>query len=127
MTNELEIIKNIVESTFEVDLSSKSRTRFLADKKKIYSRLAREKTFYSFQQIGDKIEKNHATIISHLTTSEMLLNYDKDFKRDYELCESKVPEFEAMKPASKSALLIKLAYHKNMISKIKNELKKREL
>ena len=92
--NELEIICNIVNDFFQVDIRCGRRKREIADKRIIYSKIAKEKTAYSFTKIGEEINKDHSTIMHHLKQFDSLYEYDKYFKRDYINCLKKIPVFK---------------------------------
>lgn len=61
--NELKNIISVVNRVTGQDITSKSRVRPVADAVKIYSALARKFTPYTFEQIGESINRNYATIL----------------------------------------------------------------
>ena len=61
--NELKSIISVVNRVTGQDITVRSRVRPVADAVKIYSALARKFTPYTFEQIGESINRNYATIL----------------------------------------------------------------
>src|SRR5690606_13180759 len=120
------IIRETVEKTFDVNLSSKARNRFIADKRMIYSKIARERTVYSVQIIGREISKDHATVLNHLKQAESLIEYDRQFKKDYFHCLEKIPVFDNYSDVTDSALRRIYKKTRQQEYKIRKELLRRE-
>jgi len=84
---DLEIIKlkEIINETFSVDVCNISRKREIIDAKKIYSKILRDRG-YSYETIGQSINKNHATILHYMSSIDFTLTYDKVMTNKYIFC-----------------------------------------
>ena len=123
---ELEIIRETIEKIFDVDLASKNRQRFVADKRIIYSKIARDRTVFSVQIIGREIKKDHATILNHLNQAENLIQYDKKFKKDYFHCLERIPIFDNYSDVTTMVLKRLIKTTRAQEYKLRKELLRRE-
>lgn len=123
---ELEIIREIVEKAFDVDLSSRNRQRFVVDKRIIYSKIARERTVFSVQMIGREIKRDHATILNHLGQADSLIRYDEKFKKDYFHCLEKIPVFDNYCDVTTQTLKRLIKTTRAQEYKLRKELTRRE-
>ena len=80
MTQELTSIMSVVCRVTGQDITKNTRVREVADAVKIYSKMARKFTPYSYEQIGSLINRNHATIMHAVKWYEPLYKMDKDFR-----------------------------------------------
>jgi chromosomal replication initiation ATPase DnaA len=81
-------IKEIVETELNVNLGTRSRVRRISDAKKIFCKLARERTNYSLAEIGKVLNNDHATVLHNIKQANNLLETDKVFKNDFARCEA---------------------------------------
>ena len=75
------------------ELSGKSRIRPLSDARKIYCKLARTYTEFSWYAIGQSIKKDHATVMHNARACDSLMQYDKKFAKKMHSCMDEI-EFE---------------------------------
>ena len=59
----VELIKNLVEKEFDLQLKRKTRRRVYVEARAIYYMLLREKGRMSFANISETLDKNHATVL----------------------------------------------------------------
>ncbi len=78
--NELKSIISVVNRVTGQDITTKSRVRPVADAVKIYSALARKFTPYTFEQIGESINRNYATILHAYKCYDDLFKTDIEFR-----------------------------------------------
>lgn len=82
---ELVQLREIINSTFNVDISSPNRKREVIDARKIYSKILRDRG-YGYEVIGKSLNKDHATIIHYMSSIDFLLTYDRIMTDKYMLC-----------------------------------------
>ena len=78
-------IKNIVNSHYNIDVSSKIKTDKFIKARAICYKILRDECFFSLQYIGLKFGRSHATIIHSLKGFSILLIQYPQMRRDYEL------------------------------------------
>ena len=84
----MEILKQIVNEIFMVDITSSSRKMNFVDGRKVYCTLMRELGF-GYDYIGKTINRDHSTVIHYVRTTSHLMEYDAMFKRMYNACKKK--------------------------------------
>ena len=84
---EIDELKKIVNDVFLVDIEVKNRKRGVVDARKVYSKILRDNG-YSYELIGETIEKDHATIIHYVKNIEYLLSYDRILREKYVACKN---------------------------------------
>jgi hypothetical protein len=84
---EINELKRIVNDIFLVDIHSKDRKRGVVDARKVYSKILRDNG-YSYELIGETIDKDHATIIHYIKNIEYLLSYDRILADKYVACKN---------------------------------------
>ena len=84
---EIDELKRIVNDVFLVDIEVKNRKRGVVDARKVYSKILRDNG-YSYELIGETIEKDHATIIHYVKNIEYLLSYDRTLREKYVACKN---------------------------------------
>jgi hypothetical protein len=84
----MEILKQIVNEVFMVDISSESRKTNYVDGRRVYATLMRELGF-GYEYIGKTIDRDHSTIIHYVKTTSYLMEYDVMFKRMYNACKKR--------------------------------------
>ena len=87
MKEEIEELKKIVNDVFLVDIEVKDRKREIVDARKVYSKILKD-SGYSYELIGETINKNHATIIHYIKNIEYLLSYDQILREKYVSCKN---------------------------------------
>lgn len=80
----MESLKRIVNDIFLTDIDDMSRFRKNVDGRKAYSKILRDVGF-SFQYIGNSINKNHASIIHYCRSCDYLFAYDNVFQKRFNL------------------------------------------
>jgi hypothetical protein len=84
---EINELKRIINDIFLVDIHSKDRKRGVVDARKVYSKILRDNG-YSYELIGETIDKDHATIIHYIKNIEYLLSYDRILADKYVACKN---------------------------------------
>ena len=84
--NELKNIISVVNRVTGQDITTRSRVRPVADAVKIYSSLARKFTPYTFEQIGESINRNYATILHAIKSYDILYKSEVEFREYAKSC-----------------------------------------
>jgi len=84
--NELKNIISVVNRVTGQDITTRSRVRPVADAVKIYSSLARKFTPYTFEQIGESINRNYATILHAFNCYDDLYKTEVEFREYAKSC-----------------------------------------
>jgi len=84
---EIDELKKIVNDIFLVDIEVKNSKRGVVDARKVYSKILRD-SGYSYELIGETINKDHATIIHYVKNIEHLLSYDRIIREKYVACKN---------------------------------------
>ena len=81
----LKHLTETIKKELDIDLTvENSRKRHVVDARRIYCDLAKEFGYYTFDDIGKHINKNHATVIHLTKTSKDLIKFDKEYKKKYD-------------------------------------------
>lgn len=80
-------LKEIINEVFLVDIEIKSSKREVVDARKVYSKILRDRG-YSYESIGNTINKDHSTIIHYIKNIEYLLSYDQILREKYVACKN---------------------------------------
>jgi hypothetical protein len=78
----MDSLKKIINEIFFVDINDKTRKRRIVDARRAYSKILRDVGF-SYEHIGDSIDKDHATIIHYAKSINDLLQYDSIFEKKF--------------------------------------------
>tara|TARA_R100000353_G_scaffold111058_2_gene79684 strand:+ start:5494 stop:5868 length:375 start_codon:yes stop_codon:yes gene_type:complete len=81
--NQLNIIKQKIEELYDLNLEKKTRKREYVEARSLFCKICRDTLNVTFQQIGNVINKNHATAVYYKKTIENLMTYDKDIVNNY--------------------------------------------
>lgn len=84
------IIKEIC-SRYDVQWSSvlsKNRVRVVVDARRLYCGILRNVFGLTFQEIGDMLNKNHATIVHSIKVHDNFVRILKSYKKNYEEIEN---------------------------------------
>lgn len=84
----MESLKQIVNEIFLIDIDSKRRKRTIVDGRKVYSKILRD-LGYSYQHIGNTLDKDHCSIIHYVKNIDSLLEFDSVFNKRYNMCKKK--------------------------------------
>lgn len=87
MKEKIDELKTIVNDVFLVDIDIKNSKRGVVDARKVYSKILRD-SGYSYELIGETINKNHATIIHYVKSIDYLLSYDQILREKYVACKN---------------------------------------
>ena len=88
----VELIKNLVESEFNLQLKRKTRKRDYVEARAIYYMLLREKGRMTVASISSTLDKNHATVLHSIKNLNNWMLYDTNLKSIYDSLEKKVNE-----------------------------------
>ena len=64
--NQIKIIRDAVEKHFNVNLNQRSRVRKTTHARYIYYRLCKDFTFSTLYEIGNEVDRHHATVVEGL-------------------------------------------------------------
>jgi hypothetical protein len=84
----MESLKKIINEIFSIDIDSEKRKRSVVDGRRVYSKILRD-LGYVYEDIGDSLGKDHATVIHYIKTIDSLLNFDSVFNKKYNICKKK--------------------------------------
>lgn len=90
-------IINIVNEEFDVDIRENKRNLQNMYALKTYVHLARENTYYVFEEIGKRVNRGYPTIMHHLNGKGNILELikiNKDLAEKFNNCESKLKNME---------------------------------
>ena len=85
---QIRYLKQVVSNEFQLDVTSKTRTRNHVDARLVYSYILRNRGA-SLQKIAKSINKNHATILYLLKNAPSYLKQDPDLKLKYDECKER--------------------------------------
>lgn len=94
----VELIKNLVESEFNLQLKRKTRRREYIEARAMYYMLLREKGRMTVSSISKTLDKNHATILHALKNLHNWMTYDTNIKSIYDSLEEKVNKIMLLHP-----------------------------
>jgi len=94
----VELIKNLVEKEFNLQLIRKTRRRRYVEARAVYYMLLRDKGRMSLQSISKTLGKNHATVIHSIKNFKDWMLYDTNLKSIYETIEKKTDFLIEMNP-----------------------------
>lgn len=93
-------IIDIVNEEFDVDITSNKRNLQNMYALKTYVHLARENTYYVFEEIGKRVNRSYSNIMHHLNGKGNiieLIKINKDLAEKFNNCESKVKDMNVKK------------------------------
>jgi trans-aconitate methyltransferase len=94
----VELIKNIVQKEFKLQLKRKTRRREYVEARAMYYKLLREKNKMSFSDIARTLDKNHATILHAISGLNDWIETDTNIKSIYNTLEQKVQDIKTKYP-----------------------------
>ena len=117
---ELKQILNIVETHFNTTLwgiKGKRSNMYISEAKAVYSALARELTICSLREIGELINRDHASILHHIKKCAELQDIYPRFKDNFKACYFKVP-----KTTTLERLKAELTYHESKAIGVRSQI-----
>ena len=79
-----ELIRDLVESEFRIDISTESRKREFVYARNIYFKLSRDFTCESYDSIGRNINRNHSTVLhGEKVCEDVILRFEPKYKERY--------------------------------------------
>jgi predicted transcriptional regulator len=94
----VELIKNLVESEFNLKLKIKTRRREYVEARAMYYMLLRDKGKMTVCAIAKTLDKNHATVLHSLKGLRNWMSYDTNMKSIYDSLEKKVDNIIKLHP-----------------------------
>ena len=94
----VELIKNLVESEFNLKLKIKTRKREYVEARAMYYMLLRDKNKMSVCAIAKTPDKNYATVLHSLNALRNWMSYDTNIKSIYNTLEKKVDDIIRLHP-----------------------------
>ncbi len=82
-----EIIKSEISKRYNLNweqIQSTSRVRIVVDARRLYCGILRYIFRLTFQEIGDILDKNHATIIHNIQQHDAFIRILKSYKKNYD-------------------------------------------
>ena len=96
----VELIKNLVESEFNLQLIRKTRRREYVEARAMYYMLLREKGRMTLSDIAKTLDKDHATVLHAIKSLRNWMSYDTNMKSIYANLEEKVDNLVRLNPES---------------------------
>jgi len=97
----MELLKEIINDVFSVDIELSSRKREITDARMVYAKILRD-IGYTCDAIGKSIKKHHSTITHYMKNADYFLQYDKELNRKYEFCKKEFLSSATNLPEKKS-------------------------
>ena len=94
----VELIKNLVQKEFKLQLKRKTRKREYVEARAMYYKLLREKNKMTFSDIARTLNKNHATILHGVSSLDDWIETDTNIKSIYNKLEQKVEDVKRKHP-----------------------------
>ena len=91
-----------------IAMRNQSRKRSLVDAASLFSIISRKYTLETFESIGEYINKNHSTIVYHVSRAGDLLLYDKAFNLTLNKVENQIKDLINDKENERLELIGKL-------------------
>ena len=91
-----------------IAMRNQSRRRSIVDAASLFSIISRKYTLKSFKAIGEHINKNHSTIVYHVSRAGDLLLYDKAFNLTLNKVENQIKDLIDNKESKRIELIEKL-------------------
>lgn len=77
-------------------IQSPKRQREIVNARQLFCYFTRKRTELSFSEIGDIINRDHATVIHSVKEIKNLLTYDREFKEIVPEIEAKIEKYERL-------------------------------
>ena len=92
-----ETIKEIVESYFELSISRNTRKRQYVEARAIYFKLCREFTQLSLEQIGESVNRDHASVLHGVKSINTWVQVDKRMNNNMRILKNKIINYQVEK------------------------------
>ena len=92
-----ETIKEIVESYFELSISRNTRKRQYVEASAIYFKLCREFTQLSLEQIGESVNRDHASVLHGVRSINTWVEVDKRMNNSMHILRNKIINYQIEK------------------------------
>ena len=92
-----ETIKEIVENYFEISISRNTRKRQYVEARAIYFKLCREFTQLSLEQIGESVNRDHASVLHGVKSINTWVQVDKRMKNSMHILRNKIINYQIEK------------------------------
>jgi len=89
-----ETIKEIVESYFKLSISRNTRKRQYVEARAIYFKLCREFTQLSLEQIGESVNRDHASVLHGVRSINTWVEVDKRMKNSMHILRNKIINYQ---------------------------------
>ncbi len=89
-----EMIKEIVDNYFELNLKRNTRKRNYVEARAIFYKLCREFTKLSLEQIGKQVDRDHASVLHGIKSLNNWVEQDNRIKNNLRILRGKVRNFE---------------------------------
>lgn len=95
MTNTVneKMINEVVNNYFELNIKRNTRKRPYVEARAIYFKLCRDFTRLSLEQIGNKVNRNHASVLHGIKTLNNWVGYDDRIKNNLRILTNKITNF----------------------------------
>jgi len=98
MDNTQKIVRELVEEYFNVKINKNTRRREYVEARAIYYNILRENFRYSLTQIGETMNKDHATVLYAINKINDWYETDLRFRNDYNQIKSRLIKAIATNP-----------------------------
>lgn len=89
-----QMIKEIVDNYFELNLKRNTRKRQYVEARAIFYKLCREFTKLSLEEIGEQVDRDHASVLHGIRSLNNWIEYDNRIKNNLRILRNKVRHFE---------------------------------
>jgi len=89
-----QMIKEIVDNYFELNLKRNTRKRQYVEARAIFYKLCREFTKLSLEEIGEQVNRDHASVLHGIRSLNNWIEYDNRIKNNLRILRNKVRNFE---------------------------------
>ena len=89
-----EMIKEIVDNYFELNLKRNTRKRNYVEARAIFYKLCREFTKLSLEQIGQQVNRDHASVLHGIKSLNNWIEQDNRIKNNLRILRNKIRNFE---------------------------------
>lgn len=103
-----EKVRKAIQKVTRVDIQEKTRRYEIIESRMIYYKILRDKGF-TLQEIGDSLEKNHATVLHSLKVFDDIVGIDKDLKRKYYEVVNQLSDLKIKKYVTKDEYAVEFA------------------
>jgi hypothetical protein len=83
-----QMLKSIINETFNVNIMDKSRKRDIVDARYVYAKIMLDEG-YTLVSVANGLKKHHSTIIHYMEQSDFALNNIRELNHKYNIVKSK--------------------------------------